>query len=135
MRLNFTLSFDEANTLLDQFVTEKGADYVYPGAGFACVYFERDYSDSPPLTLDHTIVPSCIVGHVLAAKGVEYSDLEREGTESNNVAGVLHEQADSKTKTLLAWAQEYQDEGVPWGRAVAKAREDVERGHHHNSVR
>lgn len=110
---------DEARALLAEVVAEKGGDYVYPRANMSdsdgnsalCVYFEPDGS------------PSCIVGHLLARKGITLSTL---GDDSNQVGvsslvddGILA--CDKITADALYEAQASQDGGDTWGEALADA--------------
>jgi hypothetical protein len=103
------LSYDEALELLYRAIAEKGPDYVYEktstGLG-SCAYF-----------IDNQ--PSCIVGHVLAYKGVKPEDLP--GRSNTAQIGALAVGEDSRTNYLLDMAQVYQDRGVPWGQAVENA--------------
>lgn len=105
------LTYDEAVDLLNRAVAEKGPDYVYPRSlsDGLCVYFEGS-------------APSCIVGHLLAYKGI---DAEQVAVQNENgfdtligddVIGV-----DRKTECLLNVAQASQDSQMPWGDAVALA--------------
>lgn len=112
-------------------VALKGADYVYPAdLKFnevpgnerhldtpACIYF--DHRQNPP-------VPCCIVGHVFATLGIDPGLVEEfcsaDQAVNEDAAGVEFE---GDAMALLEQAQQYQDDGTPWGRSVAKAEEWV----------
>lgn len=116
------ISYDSAVTLLKRAVLEKGADYVYrdpndKDARPECSYFEPDGS------------PSCIVGHVIHYKGVELDDVAPLNTglavdvlvSDGIIAG------DEYSMDLLTDVQGFQDHGMPWGEAVRRSIEDIER--------
>lgn len=123
--LTVTLTYDEALALLRKAVETNGADYVYPNwkETFGCRYFGSAGE------------PSCIVGHVLADKGVTLAELsgldECRSVRAGSVAnldlsppelakrGLI--EADPRTVALLKEAQWQQDYGVAWGLAVEKA--------------
>jgi hypothetical protein len=106
--LNLKLNYNEALELLNRVVEEKGADHVYQGK---CVYF-------------HGGAPACIIGHVMAYKGITPDDLE--GNENSMAALMLDLGEDQKTRILLSIVQSKQDGGIPWGEAVADAVRYVE---------
>jgi hypothetical protein len=94
-------------------VAEKGADYVYDRE--VCVYADGDGC------------PSCIVGHVLARRGL----LTEEVAQTNPVAGEL-DGFTRRARQVLERAQELQDgrydalgevvlERHSWGEALAEA--------------
>lgn len=115
--LSLKLDYNEALELLGRAVQEKGAEYFYEIGdthSCGCVYF-RDNK------------PACIVGHVLAYKGVKPEDLRPEENEANVSALGIGE--DYRATALLDWAQAYQDRGVTWGEAVAKAIEQANSAH------
>jgi hypothetical protein len=108
--------------LLKKAVDEKGADYVYPKQarpdGNSCVYV-------------HKRKPSCIAGHVFHALGVPLKTLSK--LEGNSVAGVLDPkqwpagvrvkvELTPAAKETLGDAQSHQDNGYPWGEALAKVQ-------------
>jgi hypothetical protein len=89
-------------------------DYVYPRAGKGngqCVYFESDGT------------PSCLIGHALEAElrsiGTATSVANELGIEAQQFEGLLTLDA----MRYLASAQEAQDSGKPWGRALAQANQ------------
>ncbi|RZU36030.1 hypothetical protein EV284_3513 [Streptomyces sp. BK022] len=112
------ITLDEAKSLLARAVEERGAGYTYQMLTIdeqsLCAYFDPK-----------TKAPSCIVGQVLAYKGVTYDDLA--GQEVNTYANIeaLNDQGvvkvDNDTQALLEIAQSEQDAGMPWGRAVEEA--------------
>jgi hypothetical protein len=112
------ISYDEALELLDRAVAERGEDYVYDGA---CEYFQCDADNQP----------GCIVGHVLAYKGMDPELLDKLGLNSTKLAYVADKsevlKLDIKTKVLLDEVQNRQDTGIPWGKAVSTSRADIER--------
>jgi hypothetical protein len=111
------LSFDEAKSLLHRAVDENGAQTVYHRPADGCVYFNED-----------TRCPSCLIGHVLHYKGVPYEVLDLAvANRETDVSGLITDgilRLDLATESLLAIAQEHQDNGIPWGRAVALALEE-----------
>lgn len=121
------LTFDEALDLLKRAVSEKGEDYVHKGK---CVYFSE--YDVP----GETAPPRCIVGHVLAYKGLTRADLEFTNDAGlpdtlNSMNGVyeLAEfgviKCDSDTVTLLAAAQGAQDAHKTWGMSLQQALDEI----------
>lgn len=114
------LTYTDALRYLEKAVAEKGEDYVYPSYQEGCEYFESVYGSN-------TGQPSCIVGHVLSYNGVTREDLGG-GLNSSGVLtlnsqhpnGVLD--VDDATEDLLVFAQRFQDNGMPWGQAVAEAQ-------------
>jgi hypothetical protein len=99
--------------LLKRAVAEKGADYIYPGAGEKCYYFEPDGT------------PSCIVGHVLYYLGAKaedsWSDDWNEDTDVSSLRyrGIVEMTTD--TMNLLRQAQMTQDSGISWGESIERA--------------
>lgn len=121
-----TLTFEETVALLRRAQGAKGKDYVYErqpivdSEGMAtsgCVYFTEDG-------------PSCKVGHILHYKGVTFEDMEAMGQNcTTNVSELVAEKrlvVDLRTEGLLTLVQEKQDEGMPWGRALEEALEEVD---------
>lgn len=112
------LDYDEALRLLTEVVGEKPDCYSYPGAygvGDRYAYFNGDGT------------PSCIVGHVLAKKGVTLADLDGRGVNCHSTAAQLlndpdfHLNADPRATALLQKAQSVQDNDDPWSGALARA--------------
>jgi hypothetical protein len=113
------LTLARTKELLAEAVTLKGEDYVYvnrdgeqAGHDTSCHYVHGDQ-------------PGCIVGHVLHRAGVSLADLSNyEGQGAEDPASQLTD-AGGEVVRLLAFAQEHQDRGVPWGEAVRQALELV----------
>jgi hypothetical protein len=123
--MTITLDLEEAKQLVDRAIAEKGADYVYeqvsaPGYMLdTCAYFNPQTGE-----------PSCIVGHVLAYKGLTLAQavagewntgVTARGLKQNY--GVLD--ADAATLIFLNGAQESQDDGETWGKAREHALADL----------
>jgi hypothetical protein len=117
------ITLDEAKTLLARAVEERGADYTYQmltiGGSALCAYFDPE-----------TKAPSCIVGQVLAYKGVTFEAMVNQDKNVYASAGTLIDtkfvKADNETRALLEIVQSEQDAGMPWGRAVEEALETYE---------
>lgn len=132
-----TLTYNEAKAELLR-LADANPDFIYKDpfreTDDLCVYFDPD-----------SRAPSCIVGHVLAAHGVtldglnifaleaqERGDVNVPLTNESSVsalvgAGVIGTKGDDRVRALLQSAQFSQDEGTPWGAAVAGAVNYVER--------
>jgi hypothetical protein len=110
---SLTLGYEETKQLLQRAVEEKGADFIYTtGDEGGCVYFETE---------SHK--PSCIVGHVLAYKGVTIDDIGELNFETE-VEGLVDQDVldvDFKTLALLRHAQTRQDQNTAWGTSVSEA--------------
>ena len=114
------IEYAEAVELLQRAVAEKGADYVYdpdsanPGS-YGCAYFQQDGT------------PSCLVGHVIAYKGLTKGLL---GVWNGSDVDLLVERGfldlDERAQWLLANAQNLQDNGKSWGEALDGAIEFAE---------
>jgi hypothetical protein len=117
------IALDETKALLARAVKERGADYTYKMLTIAdqslCAYFD-------PVTK----APSCIVGQVLAYKGVTFDDMFAQDKNVYASAGTLIDtkfiKADNETRALLEIVQSEQDAGMPWGLAVEEALETYE---------
>lgn len=116
--MGIKITYNDALVLLARAVEEKGADYVYDsGEEVDCVYFKKDESEQWQ--------PSCIVGHVLAYRGVEADTLVGLDINDDSTYSLVQKKiidVDHKTDVLLGEAQKHQDLGIPWGVAVEKAR-------------
>lgn len=113
----------EALALLDRAVAAKGDDYIYPwistSQGSACLNFHKGQ-------------PSCLIGHVLS-----YLDVTPDMMDDHNGHGIwavsrfLCNQGIVRFTPLaeaaLSRAQEAQDNGYTWGRAITVAKEFAER--------
>lgn len=137
-----TLEINAVSEALERIVAEKGEDYVYPLAGDDCVYAEKT-SDG--------YVPSCIVGHVVAALDAEAfknaAEYEQVNGESGGVSdffqygfyygddrndwGEYPEESeeyqpgiihDEVLTSALQIAQTTQDYGFTWGEALENYR-------------
>ena len=119
------LTYTEALELANAAVAEMGEGYIYinPMGEVAgdtpepidCVYFD-----------EITGLPSCIVGRVLAAKGITESNIgPHKGSYSTWVIEHLEGKGiitvDSAAKDFLDRIQYDQDRGKPWGDAIADA--------------
>jgi hypothetical protein len=103
--------------LLREVVAEKGSDYVDETQSTrGCVY-------------THEGKPSCLIGHVLHRFGYSVEnlhgfDMRGEYIGSNGIHEIIKDRLvpadDVALKTLRA-AQEEQDDGMPWGDALAEA--------------
>lgn len=112
------ITFDEAKSLIQRAIDEKGADYVYPEAwSINCRYFNGDGS------------PSCIVGHVLHYAGVDGNDWYGTDNNESNVHNLAEDGvlalADA-TRILLGVAQARQDHGATWDEAMDEALREVD---------
>jgi hypothetical protein len=117
-----TLTLERTKQLLAEAVAEKGAEYVY-------VNRDGDPADGDVSVSCHYVhgdQPGCIVGWVLYRAGVGLADLsEYEGRGAEDpVEGLM--EAPAEVRKLLNWAQDYQDQGTPWGEAVRRALSRLE---------
>lgn len=122
---NATLTdeIEEARKQLTAAIEKKGADYVYKATtegGKSCLYLEYEKVDRDEDDLYQYINPtgpSCIVGHVLVAKGVPNLQITRHEGEDAEAActGVFES---SIVRSALKRAQAHQDGGHPWGEAL-----------------
>lgn len=114
------IDLDAAIEAVEKAVLAKGEDYVYdrPEGRHWCVYV-------------HEGQPSCIVGHALTYLGVPLDALAKadgatggrwfepvsEELAMDGIAYFTHE-----ATGFLAYAQQRQDDGYPWGEAFRDAR-------------
>lgn len=111
------LTYKEAVELLDRAVAERGEDYVYPDEERTWVEDCRYFFDGHP---------SCIIGHVLAYKGIGAEQArDCEGTDAGVVISKFFE-PETDVKLLFLRAQGMQDRRYPWGHAVFSAKRSVE---------
>lgn len=111
------LTKDAVSEALHKAVAEKGEDYVYPRANEGCRYADP-YNPE---------VPSCIVGHVVAALDPEtfkrIGQREEENEMSFSATYLLDDgpfgldPEDDSVVAALQVAQSLQDLGLPWGYA------------------
>ena len=124
--MTITLTFDEAKQLVDRAIEEKGEGYVYEQVDVpaytleTCAYFHPE-----------TGQPSCIVGHVLAYKGVTAEQAAAGDWNTGVTARGLKQNydvldADRSTLMFLDAVQESQDHGDTWGKARADALSELE---------
>lgn len=113
------LTKHRALALLEAAVAERGDDYVYPeelknGPGHTCQYFLDGQSDP-----EDAGKPGCIVGYLLHGLGFTADDVSSwEGNASSTVLRWLGVTVDPELDQALAEAQDYQDNGGTWGKAV-----------------
>lgn len=128
VRLPIRIDGDRAVELLTEVIKDVGPDHVYDGprteiSGLA-------YEQGAPRYVDDKGCAACLVARALVIAGVDEADLAAH--EGVNIAVVLD---DFKSRGILAidWkacdifitAQDAQDEGRRWGRALAEARAAV----------
>jgi hypothetical protein len=90
-------------------------DYSGQPTSMTCFYVHTDENGDRP-------TPGCLVGQVLNRLGVELDYLaDREGTGADALGSGLGISVDART--LLAIAQDRQDHGSTWGKALADAIE------------
>lgn len=134
MTIHITLA--DAVASIDKAVALKGEDHVYEmhqgGSGMTCKY-------AVPSPDGEGYVPDCIVGHVLVDLGVNPDELQyTDDNDHGRIAEgdfsymtVVAEQEgvftiNDDAANFLARAQFQQDNGMPWGQSVQKAKEDME---------
>lgn len=113
------ITWDQIQSVLDDLVAEKGADYIYEPP------VDKDDTPEDCQYLHHG-EPGCLVGHLLVRLGEDEDWLaSREGECALDV--VMHSNLEiedqTRVATFLNQAQSYQDDRIPWGRAVQMARE------------
>lgn len=112
------LTLARTNELLDEIVSDFGADYAYPYT--VCRYVQE--SPAGP-------APSCLVGHVLHRAGVPLDALALNAPADVKVQiltahGILRAEPDAVR--LLTNAQRAQDKHTPWGDSVTAGRAYLE---------
>lgn len=102
------LSLEDAKALLEGAVDKKGRDFRYTRT--TPTYFDPDTGEC-----------SCLVGYVLAEKGITSLPLDLNGADVYALirCGVLR--VDEDTQHLLDTAQTEQDQGQTWGEALDEA--------------
>jgi hypothetical protein len=129
--------YDETLTLLREIASER-PDYVYRGwksvwsDDFGDFVYER--GDAPGTGIDseqscryrdpHTGEPDCIVGTLLARLGYELTD-DDEGSSAFGLDSVKSNFT-LTAQNLLAFTQNLQDNGMPWGKAVEEGHEKAQ---------
>jgi hypothetical protein len=110
--------------LIEGAVALKGEDYVYPRRetsedeiGWGGCDYIRDGQ------------PSCIVGHVLVAAGVDPTALSlEEGQSAWTVTARLLPEWGTDIQRALDSAQSAQDQGMTWGEALEAFKEELNKG-------
>jgi hypothetical protein len=117
---NHKITWKVAEHLLLQSVADRGADYLYPKDSDGSCNYVRDGA------------ASCLVGQALYHAGLPIDRLAEfdEGglTPANEFSKELLRDGYTLTQRaakLFQLAQELQDDGVPWGEAVARAIENT----------
>lgn len=132
--MSIKISFSQALDLAQMAVADKGEDYIYQrpyfistpihpsireGGGTAlCAYYDADGD------------PSCIVGHILHAMGVQLDP--RHTANFSSVLELTMRRVislDPKTKLFLTELQNHQDCGYSWGDALRFAQARAEQVH------
>lgn len=98
-------------------VAAERPDYVYPDLDYC--HYESDGQ------------PACLVGHALHRLGVPVETLALFDFESGGIEQVVGDNPDlfeggGKPLYAVSWAQQLQDEGLPWGGAVEAVKEKIE---------
>lgn len=129
--------------LLDEAVAEKGEDHLYenpdePGActyvhGYDAVETRDEYGDlvEREFVQADDLTPGCIVGDVLHRAGVPlelFQELNiNYDTQSSVAMRILAKHGaisySGKVEGILSFVQGLQDDFVPWGQAVASAKQ------------
>lgn len=118
------LTADRAIELLREVVAEAGGDFVYKneeGYRNICWYWHSGAGK-----------PGCVVGRVLHRHGWSQADLvkieglaievaENTHEELGDSLGFIHGNVTEDAQRVLRVAQMAQDDGSPWGEALAKA--------------
>ncbi len=119
------IDYARAVELAKEQIALKGDDYIYEVPGSQCVN-TVEYSDGD-------IQPSCIVGCILVAAGVDVRVLHDQASTSA-VSDAIYAlgrdteiEATRKAEYFLEGLQARQDCGVPWGTAFNLAVDDVDR--------
>lgn len=121
-------TYEQTLDLLNEIVSSKGEEYVYPYASFAqwdapCRYYERD--------LEGSWYPSCLVGHVFDRVmdedtiGTVISLYNTAGITEGSISHLVSRFFDDKSISLLNAAQRRQDRGSTWGESVKMADSKV----------
>lgn len=126
MAIELTLA--KAQSMVEQAIAEKGADYVYPkSGGGACTYVDVEYVDELDYySNEKTYEKGCLVGHIfIDAFNLDMQELaegyvNNEGSDS--FVSWLTEQghitkADKSAVEYLNNLQRSQDAGRTWGEA------------------
>ena len=117
------IDLDHATAVLQEIVTGMGDDYVYPGSFYDnCEYWDREEQE-----------PSCLVGHyfwITDLIGTEDDFRLIENSTSDQACTALERWGRAEhtgpAQDLLYAAQNRQDAGWTWGRALEFARAAAE---------
>lgn len=116
-------TYEQTLDLLNEIVSSKGEEYVYPHSSpdseQTCRYYERE--------IVGTWSPSCLVGHVFdrvldedtIAKVISLYNTA--GIASTSMLSLVLPFFDDKSISLLNGVQVRQDDGRPWGESVKDA--------------
>jgi hypothetical protein len=111
------ITIEQVHEAMKKAVQEKGEDYTYVQYGGECYYRHPDTKEK-----------SCLIGHVLVEVGVESTLID--ALERFSIGAILSEARppfalplrevfDKRTIYAMNVAQESQDQGSPWGDALA----------------
>lgn len=126
-RLPIRIDGPRAIELLLAVVAQTGADHVYDGPLFHDEFTSDPGEDGCPRLVDEHGQGADLIGRALILAGVPAAELAKhEGSNAFDLIDVLASDRlvthDWEAVTALQIAQEAQDAGRPWGRAVAEAR-------------
>lgn len=121
---NETLTVEDVQLMVDAAIEDKGADYVYPGAGSSCHYFDtKDKLKGLGVEVEDDVVPGCIFGHAGSYVGLHLGDVT-DDTNSSSVLALFDELNVTYGDPAGAYAcrlQDRQDSGDQWGDAKEDA--------------
>lgn len=126
------IDLEKAKALVNESIEARGADFVYEKEGNSCLYVHNVEQAWDPETEEYTrtfdnATPGCLVGDALKRGGIP---IEAMGGAYNDAAsGELLSKLEIKefltytdgAAAFFSNAQESQDNGAPWGRAVSEA--------------
>jgi len=116
------IRFDDAVEHLRKAVEVRGADWVYPHEWRTTA--ENTYFDLCQYAINGQ--PACIIGQVLFQLGLDLNKVDLFFGSVAMAFGMYHDvQVDPDAIELLQKAQDQQDNGVAWGKAVAQAIEST----------
>ncbi|MFJ8818180.1 hypothetical protein [Amycolatopsis thermoflava] len=118
------IDVDRALQLLREVVAERGADTVYQPVRLGAS--RPDRAPLPNCVYAHNGAPSCLVGHALHRAGVPVEDLAKMTGQIDELSW-WPESLDvgSDAVEVFLAAQYAQDEGSPWGDALAAAEHEA----------
>ena len=115
------IGYDELLTTLTEIVSES-PDYVYEAVD---VWGNCRYT--------HYGQPSCLIGRALHHLGFSIFELEMFDAQDDSSVRNLGVCEDGKALTLAIFVQENQDGGLPWGKALEDAVNEVKREESRNN--